>query len=164
MKAATSQEHSEPRPEQEQLNEISRHFYYVRKREVRMYPGAKALLKMSVQKYMAKYEVEFLGDDQRLRVSVPLEVIMKDSEERFHCVMEISDAMMKAKLLTFFRTDAIENAKNQVQISQIRISGLERRDASTTQEREELKVALDMLRIHEEAMARQKRFLEEWKS
>ncbi|PNP76600.1 hypothetical protein FNYG_10019 [Fusarium nygamai] len=119
---------------------------------------------MSIQKHMSKYELEFLEDDQRLRVSVPLDVIREDSEEKFCRIMEISDAMRKAKLLTFFRVNSMEELKKQVRIAETRVSGLEKRNAISTQERKELKVAQDMLRIHEEAMERQERIHEEWKS
>jgi hypothetical protein len=110
---------------------------------------------------MSKYEMEFLEDDQRLRVSVPADVIREDSEEKFHRIGEISDAMRKAKVSNFFRADSIEELKKQVRIAQTRVSGLEKRNASTTEERKELKVAQDMLRIYEEVIERQKRIHEE---
>ncbi|KAF5603271.1 hypothetical protein FPCIR_1467 [Fusarium pseudocircinatum] len=95
---------------------------------------------MSIQKHMSKYELEFLEDDQRLRVLVPLDVMREDSEERFHRIGEISDAMRKAKLSTFFRDDSMKELEKQIRIAQTRISGLEKRNASTTQERRELKL------------------------
>ncbi|KAF5534577.1 hypothetical protein FNAPI_12315 [Fusarium napiforme] len=160
METPTSQEPSV----REQLNEIVRHFYYVRKTDVSVFPGAKTLLKMSIQKHMSKYEVEFLEDDQRHRVSVPLDVMREDSEEKFRRIGEISNAMRKAKLLTFFREDSMEELKKKVRAGQTRVSGLEKRNSSATQERKELEVAEDMLRIHEEAMERRKRIDEAWKS
>ncbi|KAF5686327.1 hypothetical protein FDENT_5848 [Fusarium denticulatum] len=125
---------------------------------------ARRLYSRSIQKHMSKYELEFLEDDHRLRVSVPLDVIREDSEEKFYRIGEISDAMRKAKLSTFSRVDSMKDLEKQIWIAQTRISGFEKRNASTTQERKELKVAQDMLRIHEGPMERQKRIHEEWKS
>ncbi|KAG5792394.1 hypothetical protein H9Q69_008551 [Fusarium xylarioides] len=164
METPISQGPPELSPEQEQLRETSRHFYYVRKADVRMYPGAKTFLKLSIQKYMAKYEVEFLDDDQRLRVSVPLDTVNKDFGEMSYGIMDIQDAMKEAKLLNFFRDDTIENLKKLVETAQIRVSGLKRRNANTAEEREELKVAQDMLRLHRDALAKLKRLHQEWKS
>ncbi|KAF5697534.1 hypothetical protein FMUND_15391 [Fusarium mundagurra] len=164
METPLSQVPPEVSPEQEQLMEISRHFYYVRKADARMFPGAKTLLKLSIQKYMAKYEVEFLDDDQRLRVSVPFDMLKKDSDEGFRRIMGIQDAMRKSKLLNFFRDDTIENLKKEVETAQIRVSGLERRGANTAKEREELKVAQDLVRIHEDGLAKQQRIRQEWES
>ncbi|KAF4494976.1 hypothetical protein FAGAP_8897 [Fusarium agapanthi] len=157
METPTSQE-------QDQLEEISRHFYYVRNTEARMSPGAKASLEMLIQKYFAKYEVDFLDDDQRLRISVPLDVIKKDINEIFHSMMDIADAFKKAELLAYFQDDTIKNTEKLIQMSHIRISGLEKINADTSLQRNNLKLAEDMLRIHENAMAREKRIREEWRS
>lgn len=156
MATPISQEPSGPCSEQEQMNEMSRHFYYVRKREVRMFPGAKALLKMSIQKYMARYEVEYRDDDQKLRVSLPLDVNREDCDEKFQLLMEIPDVMMKAKLLTFFRVDTIKNLEKHVKMTEISILGLERRDPCTIQEREDLRVQRDLLAIHQAKLAKQR--------
>lgn len=133
---------------------MSRYFYYVRKREVRMFPGATALLKMSIQKYMAKYEVEFMDDDQKLRVSLPLDVNREDSDKKFQLLMEMPDAMKKVNLLTFFRVDTIKELEKHVQMAEI--SGLERRSTCTSQEREDHKVQRDLLAIHKAELAKQK--------
>ncbi|KAF5718164.1 hypothetical protein FGLOB1_1748 [Fusarium globosum] len=156
MATPISQEPSGPCSEQEQMNEMSRHFYYVRKRDFRMFPGATALLKMSIQKYMAKYEVEFMDDDQKLRVSLPLDVNKEDSDENFRLLMEIPDAMKTAKLLTFFRVDTIKELEKHVQMTEISILGLERRSTCTSQEREDLEVQRDLLAIHKAELAKQK--------
>ncbi|CZR37804.1 uncharacterized protein FPRO_07005 [Fusarium proliferatum ET1] len=132
MATPISQEPSGPCSEQEQMNEMSRNFYYVRKREVRMFPGATALLKMSIQKYMAKYEVEFMDDDQKLRVLLPLDVNREDSDKKFQLLMEMPDNMKKAKLLTFFRVDTIKEFEKHVQMTEISILGLERRNTCTS--------------------------------
>ncbi|KAF5581645.1 hypothetical protein FPANT_8833 [Fusarium pseudoanthophilum] len=119
---------------------------------------------MSIQKHISIYELEFLQDDQRLRASVPLDVMREDSEEKFRRIGEISDAMRKAKLSTFFREDLMEELKRKVRVGQTRVSGLEKRNASATQERRELEVVQDILRIYEEARERRKRIDEAWKS
>ncbi|KAF5649881.1 hypothetical protein F25303_4568 [Fusarium sp. NRRL 25303] len=119
MEPSTSQDPSQLSPEQIQLAEISRHFYYVNKREARMFSGVKTMLKISIQKYMAKYEVEFLDEDQKLRVSLPLDVNREDSDKKFQLLMEMSDAMKKAKLLTFFHVDTIKELEKHVQMTEI---------------------------------------------
>lgn len=156
MATPISQESSGPCSEQEQMNEMSRRFYYVRKREVRMFPGATTLLKMSIQKYMAKYEVEFMDDDQKLRVSLPLDVNREDSDKKFQLLMEMPDAMKKAKLFTFFRVDTIKELEKHVQMTEISILGLERRNTYTSQERQDLKDQRDLLAIHKAELAKQK--------
>lgn len=88
---------------------------------------------MSIQKYMVKYEVEFMDDDQKLRVSLPLDVNREDSDKKFQLLMEMPDAMKKANLLTFFRVDTIKELEKHVQMTEI--SGLERRSTCTSQER-----------------------------
>ncbi|KLO85256.1 Uncharacterized protein LW94_13594 [Fusarium fujikuroi] len=118
--------------------------------------GAMALLRMSIQKYMAKYEVEFMDDDQKLRVSLPLDMNKEDSDESFRLLMEMLNAMKKAKLLTFFRVDTIKELEKHVQMTEISILGLERRNTCTSQEREDLKVQRDLLAIHKAELAKQK--------
>lgn len=121
-----------------------------------MFPGAKDLLKVSIQKYMARYEVEFLDDDQRLRVSLPLDVNREDCDEKFQLLREIPDAMTKVKLLTFFRVDTIKDLEKHVKMTEISILGLERRDPCTSQEREDLRVQRDLLAIHQAKLAKQR--------
>ncbi|KAF5239340.1 hypothetical protein FANTH_9999 [Fusarium anthophilum] len=150
--------------EQEQLEELCRHFYYTRNPETRMSPRKKASLEKSLQKYLAKYEVAFLDDDQTLRISVPLDVIKKDVMEVFHSMKDIAKAFKNTELLTYFHDDAIRNTEKLIQISQIRIAGLEQRNADTTLQRQNLELGEEILRIHEDAMEREKRLREEWKS
>ncbi|KAF5552180.1 hypothetical protein FMEXI_2989 [Fusarium mexicanum] len=150
--------------EQEQLEELCRHFYYARNPETRMSPRKKASLEKSIQKYLAKYEVKFLDDDQTLRISVPLDVIKKDVTEVIQSMMDIAKAFKNAGLLTYFHDDTIRNTEKLIKISQIRISGLEKRNADTTLQKQNLELGEELLSIHKDAMEREKRIREEWKS
>ncbi|KAF5637824.1 hypothetical protein F52700_4526 [Fusarium sp. NRRL 52700] len=151
--------------EQAQLVEMSRHFYYARKPEVPMSSDDKALLEVSLQKYFPKYEVEFLDDDQRLRISVPFDVMKNmDADDKFQLLMENAAAIKDSELLTFFYGDTIEEIKKMICTTQILISYLKRTMPSTAEDQEELKMHRAMLKHHEEALARENQILEDFKT
>ncbi|KAI3576027.1 hypothetical protein IWW34DRAFT_807958 [Fusarium oxysporum f. sp. albedinis] len=144
MATPTSQEPSQLSPEQMQLYETIRHFLYTRKRDVRMPAVAKTVSEVSIQKHMAKYEVEFLDNDERLHVALPLKLSLK----------EMRDAVEKANLSTFFHSDETQLSRKMIQMTQVRISQLQNLNATTGKEGERIKAEQRRLEIHEKAIAR----------
>ncbi|RKK08687.1 hypothetical protein BFJ63_vAg11091 [Fusarium oxysporum f. sp. narcissi] len=153
MATPTSQEPSQLSPEQMQLYETIRHFLYTRKRDVRMPAVAKTVLEVSIQKHMAKYELEFLDNDERLHVALPLKVCGEDSYEVYLSLKEMRDAVEKANLSTFFHSDETQLSRKMIQMTQVRIPQLQNLNATTGKEGERIKAEQRQLEIHEKAIA-----------
>ncbi|KAF4951339.1 hypothetical protein FGADI_7537 [Fusarium gaditjirri] len=117
MNTPTVEEHGRSVEERtKELNETSRHFFYIRIKDIPFPPSAMDALEVSIKKHMANFKVEFEDNNEKMHITLPPGEYTKDSFWLHGLRRELDDALDMTKLSTFFVHDPIRSIEFDIEV------------------------------------------------